>query len=212
MTPMNHLTDETLNEFLDDALPPAARAAAAGHMAGCAACAARLAALEGVVARFEAVQVPALSRDLSAGVLRAIAQPTDPAPRPAPRPILNWVFAAQALAALLLLALAWPVVSSLASAWINPGTGLGPGLRDALAEIQSWLAFVADPARTVERAWIALQTWWPDWVTFVGFSWPDTGLGPVEAGLLVAAALGLWLVGNGLLLRQPLSSLLRRRS
>jgi len=209
---MNHLTDETLNEYIDEALPPSARAAAAAHLAGCAACAARLAALEGVVARFEAVQVPALGRDLSSDVLRAIAQVPAPAPRPAARPAINWVFAAQALAALLLLALAWPVVSSLASAWINSGPGFVLDLREALAEAQAWFAFVADPVRAVEQGWSPLRGWWLSLGTVVDFGWPAAALGPLEAGLLLAAALGLWLVCNGLLLRQPISTLLRGRS
>ncbi len=209
---MSHLTDETLNEYLDEALPPAARAAAAAHLADCAACVARLASLQGVVARFEMLHVPALSRDLSAGVLRAIAQPNAPAPRPALRPALNWVFAAQVVAALLLLAVAWPVVSSLASAWLNTGTGFGLGLREALAEVQAWFAFIADPARAVEQGWAGLRGWWLELGATVDLSWPAAALGPVEAGLLAAAALGLWLVGNGLLLRQPISTFLRRRS
>jgi anti-sigma factor RsiW len=209
---MNHLTDETLNEYLDEALPPAARAAAADHLADCAACAARLASLQSVVARFEILYVPALSHDLSAGVLAGIAQPKAPAPRLALRPALNWVFAAQALAALLLLVLAWPVVSSLASAWLNPGTGFVLDIREAVAEVQSWFALVADPARAVEQGWAGLRGWWLDLGATVDVSWPAAALGPVEAGLLAAAALGLWLVGNGVLLRQPISTFLRRRS
>ena len=135
-----------------------------------------------------------------------------PAPKPASRPAPVWVFAAQALAALLLLALAWPVVSSLASAWLTSGIGIGLDLSRALAEAQSWFAFAADPARAVEQGWAGLRGWWLDLGATVDVSWPAAALGPVEAGLLAAAALGLWLVGNGLLLRQPISSFLRRRS
>jgi anti-sigma factor RsiW len=209
---MNHVTDEVLNEYLDDALLPAQRALAAAHLAECAVCAGRLAALETLSVRFATLTVPFLTRDLSASVLAALPQrPNAVRQRGAP-PALTWVFAAQALGAVVLLALAWPMVSNLAKAWVVPGAWPDAGLGEAVTQMRAWLAMIGDPAGAVEQTWANLQTWWIEFGARAARMWPPALIGPAEAGLLVTAVAGLWLAGNVLLLRQPLSTFLRRRS
>src|SRR5690349_11666135 len=63
---MNHLSDELLNEYLDNALSD--RAAVQDHLAECADCAARLTALQTLFAEIESLPEVTLSRDLAAAV------------------------------------------------------------------------------------------------------------------------------------------------
>ena len=67
-----HLSDETLNEFLDEALEGSARAAAAAPLAACAACSSRLEALSVVLSELEHLPAAPLGRDLRAGVMAAV--------------------------------------------------------------------------------------------------------------------------------------------
>jgi anti-sigma factor RsiW len=69
-----HLADETLNEFLDQALGPAARAAAAEHLATCAACSARLEALSAVFSSLAELPPAPLGRDLRPALWRPCAR------------------------------------------------------------------------------------------------------------------------------------------
>src|SRR5687768_4437285 len=52
---MTHLGEGTLQEMLDDELPPGARAQAEAHLASCPACAGELAELRGLTARTSAL-------------------------------------------------------------------------------------------------------------------------------------------------------------
>lgn len=71
--PTPHLSETVLHAWLDDALDAAARNAADAHLATCATCAARLAELRQVAAMLDSWSDAPLERDLSAGVLAAIA-------------------------------------------------------------------------------------------------------------------------------------------
>ena len=71
--PTPHLSEAALHAWMDDALDAAARADAAAHLAACAVCAAELAELRQVAAMLDAWPAMPLARDLSAGVLAAIA-------------------------------------------------------------------------------------------------------------------------------------------
>lgn len=204
-----HLTDETLNEYLDAALAPADRAAAAAHLAACQSCEARLTALRALFANLEALPAVPLTRDLAPAVLRAL-----PASAPAAlpmrnstrRPAMPWlVLAAEALAALLLLAVAWPLItnvfttaawpaafSAFAADWLTRLPSLAPAAW--LADAQRWLTTLL-PAPAAVFALPALA-----------------GLAPLTIGLAVAGVAALWLLGNALLLRRSLTTLLRRRA
>jgi uncharacterized membrane protein YccF (DUF307 family) len=201
-----HLADETLNEFLDQALGPAARAAAAEHLATCAACSARLEALSAVFSSLAELPPAPLGRDLRAGVMAAVRAPRPAQLRPIadPRqPAFQMIFALQLLAALALLAFAWPFAASLA----NPeglfgASGLGMG-NLAAGVASAWIAF--------SGLWPALQHW------LSGIAAPPAVplaavLPPVAAGLVLVAAGLFWLLGNALLLRPGTAAPLRRHS
>ena len=200
-----HLTDETLNEYLDLALDLAAHDAAAAHLTSCAACATRLEALRAVFSGLADLPPAPLQRDLRAGVMAAVR-----AQRPAPlrpiadpkQPAFRLIFAVQVLAALALLAFAWPFLAGLA----HPERLLGSGLStDTIAPglASAWVSF--------SGLWPALQRWLATAVTQ-----PDVPLAawlpPLAATLVLVAGGLLWLLGNALLLRPRPGPRLRRQS
>src|SRR5258706_1975955 len=67
---MNHLNDELLNEYLDNA--SSHRASVEDHLAQCVDCAARLARLQALFAEMESLPEVTLSRDLAAAVMRRV--------------------------------------------------------------------------------------------------------------------------------------------
>jgi anti-sigma factor RsiW len=100
-----HLNDETLNEYIDDALEAPERAEANLHLAACPHCAARLAEMRALFATLESLPAEPLTHDLSANVVSAIT----PAPTPLSLPI-RAVLALQVIIAIILLAISAPVV------------------------------------------------------------------------------------------------------
>ena len=186
--PLPHLTDAALNEYLDEALAPSARAQVEAHLAVCDGCERRLAALQALFAGLAALPDAALSRDLAPAILHAVWRP---APVPERRGWLEVVVWLQMLAAALAAALAWPYLTGWLAALPRLGANL---LRDGLAAVQGLVArlnpvpLLASWQAAAASAWAALA--------------PDAlGLGP--AGWLAAAAgAGLvWLVGHLWLLR-----------
>ena len=191
-----HLTDETLNEYLDEALPAAPAAAVAAHLAECAGCTARLASLRALFAELDALPEVPLSRNLAPAVLAAL--PATVAMRKtvtARQPAIRWVAVGEVVAALALLVLAWPLIAALlagvpalAADWLARLPALASF--DWLAQAQGWLAALLP---TPSSAWL------------------PAGLGPLTLGLAVAAAAAVWLVGNAVMLRRSLSPRPRRR-
>ncbi len=182
----NHLDETALHEYLDEALDPTARTEVEAHLAGCSTCAARLAELQVLFTALEFLPEVSLEHDLTPAVLEAIrpAQTTPPA--------LRWAVVAQLAAAVALLFFAWPRV---AGQFANLASGqmrvqVIAGFANALRVLFSqWPAMLAPatkigvPSLGVTRYVPALQ------------------LSPLSWWLLIAAALVLWLAGNGLLLR-----------
>jgi len=197
--PSPHLTDDTLNEYLDDALQGAARSAAAAHLASCAECAGRLEALRALFAGLEALPEAPLERSLTPGVMAYVrgSPPFVPAARLRPvvdpsRPAFRLIFALQTGLALALLAFAWPFVMSLA-------LPLPPVVAGDLAGLAAgWASGWPSPA----GLWVGLQTW-------AATAQPTlprlTALQALAAGLLLVLAAVCWLAGNALLLRRSLT-------
>ncbi len=111
-----HLSEAQLNEYLDNALPNAQRAAVDQHLNACANCRAKLEALQVIFASLAALPEEALRRDLSSRVMEAIQ------PKLAPARALHWGLVAQAISAVIALiwgwltldpAIHWPVVAPL---------------------------------------------------------------------------------------------------
>ena len=176
---MNHLAEETLNEYLDDALPPKARADAEAHLHECADCATRLAELTQLFDALASLPDLGLARDLSASITQRLT------PRPSlPRPF-QWVVALQFAAALTTLIAALPLLQTMIN--FNVPTFTLPSLPDLLmlfdqtaAGIQHFFTRVRlpEPSLTINLSSL--------FITVTVFS-----------------VTLLWLVGNGLLLRRP---------
>ncbi|NWG06452.1 MAG: zf-HC2 domain-containing protein [Chloroflexi bacterium] len=175
---MNHLTDETLNEYLDHEL--ADRASAETHLAVCADCAARLAALQALFAELDSLPEEALSRDLAA---RITPRPSLPAALP------RWLTLTATLQAALV------VIAIIAAAPF------------AVDLVSPYLVTVQMPSLT--EIVVQFQSQWTTWLDMLStFRFPAMPqLPPLEISslmlmIMLAGVSILWLVGNGLLLRK----------
>jgi hypothetical protein len=101
----------------------------------------------------------------------------------------------------------WPLATAAVSAWIEPGF-----VQAWVVRVQGWLASVADPIPMLQQAWSIVQQSWASFESVLSVDWSSGPLAPLEVAGLVAAAAGLWLAGNAVLLRRPLLTLIRRRS
>ncbi len=174
---MTHLSEDTLNELLDDVLTPALREQADVHLAACPACAERLAQLRTLFADLEALPDAALDVDLAPAVaVRLEKRPLASLPRP-----VWWLAAAQVAAVTLAAIFSWPLVKAALP------LGLAPTL-PTLAEL-------AAPILAVLNDWeLGLRA------PVLSFELPALDL-PTTTLVLSAAGLALfWLVGNGILL------------
>lgn len=178
-----HLSDELLNEYLDQALTPQARDEAVRHLAACADCAARLAALQALFADIESLPEVALSRSLAAPVTRLLR-----GRRALPRWIRLTAVLESALAAAAVL-LAAPVLSEFLA---------------SLSTQYEW--------PSVAEMLLQFQVEWTAWLaTLPEFTLPELPTLSLEVSSLALTLTGLaaflmWVVGNGLLLRRMKSS------
>ncbi len=197
-----HLSDEQLNEYVDEALAPSARSAAAAHLATCPDCAARLSSLSLVFSELAQLPPAPLRRDLRAGVMAAVRaqRPTAlrPLADPKRRPV-QLVFGLQLLAAFALLAFAWPFLAPLA--------GLqrifAPGIFGGLA------AELTGAGLPSANLWPTVQGWLAGLGTQSALLFAVVP-SPLVVGLVLLAAGLLWLLGNALLLRPNAAPRLRR--
>lgn len=191
-----HPSDETLNEYLDGVLDAPARARVDAHLAGCLQCAARLEAVRALFAELEALPDEPLARDLSAGVLAHLRQPEHAL---SSLPALRWVVAMQALAALMLLAVAAPF--ALASLPVAEMALLGRPLLDSVTELLAGLAAQAQSLGAALAAWSEQSV---AGARALAAPLAETSTALLGAGLAVVFV--LWVLGNGLLLRQTFST------
>ena len=70
---MSHLTEELLNLYLDNELPPGERAAVEAHLAGCEACRIELVSMQTLFTALDTLQLETLAADLTPLVLDDIA-------------------------------------------------------------------------------------------------------------------------------------------
>jgi hypothetical protein len=186
---MTHLTEETLNEYLDNALAASARATVDAHLAVCAACMDELEALRSLFAEIESLPEAPLEHDLSSAVVARLDNRVS-----VPRAV-RWVLVVQALAVVVLLALAWPLLDM--AALKLPAIALD--LPSVAQLVDLWSAWMSAFSQA------NLLPSFP--------SLPSLNLNPSTLLLiltLVSACL-LWLVGNGLLLLLPRAASLKRR-
>jgi hypothetical protein len=171
----DHISDVQLNEYLDN--EAADQAQIKLHLDSCGECAARLSALQDLFAELESLPELELSRDLAASFT---------SPRSLPAQIPAWfplTVTLQAAVALTAIVLAAPFVIQLLPVFEMPS------LSDALMQIQSQ---------------------WTTWLDMLSqFQMPSLPVLSFESSsLYLMSALGaasmLWLVGNGLLLRNQI--------
>ena len=186
----DHLTDDQLNEILDASpIIPTPR-----HLDDCPECRARLDDLRAVFLALESLPEAKLPRDLTASVLSQL-EPMwgEMAFRHSPK--LNWLFAAQTIAALAIAA--W-----LSSSFELPASFLTyqpPTLDSLLAsffELTSSFSFKL-PTFNVQPSMFNFQ------LSTLNFE-----LSTFNLTLLIVSAAALWVVGNAFLLRGATS---RRR-
>jgi hypothetical protein len=188
---MTHLTDDTLNAYLDHALNPIARAEAEAHLATCAPCAAQLHMLHAVFASLAALPEVPLSRDLSASVIASIKPARTPSTRPVINPVMRVALAFQLLLALVALAVALPFVIQTAAALptLSSFNLANTGLQ--------WLTSTYQTLTTSFRPETLIPT-----VNFTSLftQIPTLELSTAIIVLSLTAVTILWFVGNGLLL------------
>jgi hypothetical protein len=192
-----HPEEVMLHAFLDRALDAEERAAIDVHLEGCPFCAARLAELQALFACLEDLPDTPLQRPLDGHVLASIRRRAA-----VPRAYRVAIAVQLALGALVLV---------LARHWvIDALTGLtSMPLQDRLvASVRESFGDLSLLWPWVERSAASLPNPFVDWVSRL----PAIPLVVSQWGPLMAAALALWLLGNGLLLRSPHASRKSRRS
>jgi hypothetical protein len=185
---MTHLSEETLNEYLEDALVPSARADADAHLAVCAVCMAELTQLRSLFAEIKSLPEATLQRDLSPVVVARLDNRVG-----VPR-VVRWVLIVQTLAAITLLAVAWPLFDR---AVLNVSVPLE--LPSLVQLVSLW--------NVGQDAWVRAFSQFSLLPSFSLHLDPSATLLTLT---LVSACL-LWLVGNGLLLLLPRAASLKRR-
>lgn len=175
-----HLTDEQLNEYLDNELVD--RAQAELHLSSCDDCAARLTALQALFNEIESLPELALSRDLAAPITRRVSRR---GAVPAVPRSLRLTITLQAALTMIAIILAAPIVMQFFSPY--------------LSRIQT---------PSFADMFLQLQTQWTSWLDrLTQFQFPTMPEIPVIelsswfVMLMVAGVSVLWLVGNRLLLR-----------
>ena len=176
----NHITDEKLNEYLDNEIKDPAQVEL--HLSSCADCAARLATLRALFSEIESLPELALSHDIAVPITRRISGLAT-----LPRS-LRLTMILQAAAAIVALIFAAPFVMQLISLYASSLQVLS----------------VAD-------VFMRLQTQWRTWLDMLSqFQLPRIPEIPVIelSGLFIMLTVVgvslLWLIGNGLLLRNQM--------
>jgi hypothetical protein len=168
-----------IHRYLDGEMSSAERARFEEHLTGCQICQRELTQVRALFSVLEGLQeAPTPARFLEE-VLAGL--PAQPAPS-----VGRWILVAQAAAAVVLLALAYPQFAAWyehLDAWFAPGW-----LSSQVAEVATW----------GNHVW----TWLVEALTRdIQWAWPrGFGLTGFQAALMALALAGLWWLGNRLLL------------
>jgi anti-sigma factor RsiW len=180
-----HPSDEQLNEYLDG--EAADRGQVELHLAGCRECAARLEALQALVTELQGLPEAALSRDLAAAVTRRLDS-SSPALPPVPR-WLRLATGLQAAAVFVAIALAAPFVFEAAVSYLPALQLPSPG--EYLTEVQSlWAAWLDALSQVRAPSLPQLPS--------------ASGIPALSFLFTLAAASVVWLLGNGILLKNQI--------
>jgi hypothetical protein len=175
-----HLTDERLNEYLDHETTE--RAQMELHLSMCKGCTARLTALQDLFSEIESLPDLELSQNVAARFMTA------PGLAPNLPPSLTWTLTLQAALAIVMIIVASPFVMQFVSPY-TPSISI-PSLIDLFMQLQGQWA-----------AWLdALATLPPPALPGL----PMVNVSSLFVMLTVIGVSLLWLVGNGLLLRNQM--------
>lgn len=176
-----HLTDDQLNEYLDN--ESAERAKIESHLSSCGECAARLTAFQSLFAELDSLPELALTHSLAAPFTRDLNLPAQ-----LPR-WLTLTATLQAAVALIAIIIAAPFIANLLPAFETPSYS------DVFFQVQSqWTAWLdtLSTLRLSPRQAFQLPAF-PQL--------PALEISSLMLTLTLAGVSMLWLVGNGLLLR-----------
>ena len=185
---MNHPDEWSLQEYLDDVLADEDRERLELHLTQCEDCSIKYARLNYLYSEMERLPDEPLAHDISARVIRSLALKEDR------KPHLYLVLMAQIAVAIIVFAAIWPRISL---ELVN---------RYSLAQLLEPLRKLAElPAQGILFTreflnWIHFQ--WFATLSMPAIDWPITGL---PLALAVGGMTLLWLLGNGLLLREPVN-------
>ncbi len=177
-----HLTNEQINEYLDNEI--ADRAHIESHLDSCGECAARLIALQTLFAELDSLPEVELTHSLASRItLHATSSPQLPR-------WLTLTATLQTALALIALIVAAPFVMNLLPAIEMPS------FTEFLIQLQSqWITLFT----TITNYRVASL-----WDQLPAFSLPPLQIPTLTLSLALAFASLLWLVGNGLLLRRQI--------
>jgi hypothetical protein len=176
-----HLTDDQLNEYLDN--ESSERLQIESHLAECAECAARLTALQALFDEIESLPEVELTRSIAASFTR---------PSNLPAPLPRWLTLTATLqAALAFIAIFFTV--PIVSRYLTPvlQTVSVPSFRDVLIEIQMYFVMWLQTMQTFQLPTIP-----------TGFFTLPEELSPTMLSISLLGLFIVWLIGNWWLLRK----------
>ena len=182
----HHFDEWSLQEYLDDVLAAGSRERLEVHLTECDDCAEKFVSLKHLYSEMERLPDEPLAHDLSVRIIRSLTL------KEGRKSYLHPVLAAQLAAAIIVLLAIWPRIS------------LEFGSKFSLVQLLEPLRIIAD----LYTQGILLVKEFLNWIyasltatlSMPTIDWPITGL---PLALAVGAMILLWLLGNGLLLRQP---------
>lgn len=189
----SHHDEWSLQEYLDGVLADEDRERLDLHLAQCDDCAAKYASLKYLYAEMERLPDEPLAHDISARVIRSIALKEDR------KPYLYLLIMAQLAAAIIVFAAIWPRISLELVNRYSLVQLLEPLRKFEQLSAQGTL-FVREFLNWIYTQWIAT-------LSMPAIDWPITGL---PLALAVSGMTLLWLLGNGLLLREPVNGQFHR--
>ena len=180
-----HPHEWSMQEQLDNVLTDEGRERLEAHLAECDDCAAKFASLKILYSEMERLPEEPLMHDISANVVRSLKLKKDK------KPYLPQVLAAQLITAAIVFFTIWPKISLELASRYSLVQLLGPLRKFADLSAQGILS-VREVLHWIHAQWIAT-------LSMPAIDWPITGL---PLALVVGAMILLWLLGNGLLLRE----------
>ncbi len=181
-----HLDEWSLQEYLDDVLADDDRESLEAHLVECDDCAEKFASLKYLYSEMERLPDEPLAHDLSTRVIRSLTL------KEGRKPYLHRILAAQLAAAIIMFLTIWPRIPL--------ELGGRYSLAQLLEPLQKFVELSAQGILFMREFldWIYAQ--WVATLSMPAIDWPFTGLPLASA---VGAMTLLWLLGNGLLLREP---------